>query len=57
MSETLHIRAYRFAFWEMLAYEQPIELPPRTFETRCEGSHFSVTEKDRATNEIKAQTV
>lgn len=44
MSEYLNVRAYRYAFWEMLEREQPIEIPRKTYETRCEGRHVSVTE-------------
>lgn len=44
--DNLRVRAYRFAFWEMLEREQPIELPTRTFETLLEGPFKSVTEKE-----------
>lgn len=44
MSENLNVRGFRFAFWEMVEHEQPIELPCRTFETQWEGPHTSVTE-------------
>lgn len=45
MSDNLNARGYRFAYWEMLEREQPIELPRRTFESQLEGvPHISVTE-------------
>lgn len=46
MSDNLNARGYRFAFWEMLEREQPVELPRRTFETQWEGRHVSVTENE-----------
>lgn len=43
--DNLNVRGYRFAFWEMLEREQPVELPRRTFETQLDGiPHKSVTE-------------
>lgn len=46
MSENLNVRGFRFAFWEMVEHEQPVELPRRTFETQWEGPHISVTENE-----------
>lgn len=53
MSENLNVRGFRFAFWEMLECEQPVELPRRTFETQFEGPHKSVTENVLQTVEFK----
>lgn len=44
--ENINVRGYRFAFWEMLEREQPIELTRRTYETQCEGRHISVIQNE-----------
>lgn len=49
--ENLCLRAWRSAFWRLLAEEQNIELTRRTYETQFEGPFRSVTEKDNDGNE------
>lgn len=45
--ENLCLRAWRSAFWRLLAEEQNIELTRRTYETQFEGPFRSVTEKEK----------
>lgn len=52
--DNLNVRGFRFAFWEMLEREQPVELPRRTFDTQFEGRHVSVNEKETNGNENKS---